>query len=452
MPNQEETQEACQKLKAEAMKDIQQEAVKTYQLPVWGKTRLDRKVEKLNRRANKIGCPPMEVKVIREWQEKEMAPDFDQTMVWTGRYIHMFELELVGEPPKINGWEFIAALTHTPAGNIIRRTPLAVEQELAPADKYRKAPSACDHCNTNRKRHNTFLVRSVETGEVKQIGSSCLVDFLGHRSPDVYLCHDKMLADIDDLMDGDWKTVPGDFKEFNIDVKSYLWHVCQFVLDEGFISRTKAYNEGLPWCTSSLAINNMFPPTNTPKEEIKAITEEAKELTEKVLAWGETLEERANGPEGSEYHNNLAVCFVNGYISHKEMGLLASAPSAYQREVEAEVKRKSRPDVNSQHFGEIKKREVFTLKLMSVRTWENDYGTTWFHRFLDENGNVAVWYGSLPLEYKVGVGMKDVQIGDVVKVKATVKKHDEYKGIKQTVVNRCKVEEWLRNEQTEDNS
>ena len=427
---------------------------KTYQLPIWGKTALDAKVAKLNKRCAKIGCPLMEVKVVKEWQEKEMVPDLsyeiDGSMTWSGRYIQMFELELVGEPPKINGWEFIAALTHTPAGNIIRRTPLAIEKELAPDAKYRKAVSACDHCQTPRKRHNTFLVRSVESGEVKQIGSTCLVDFLGHNNPEVYLHHSKMLGDIDDLMGQDWKVIPGDFKDFNIDVKTYLGHVCQFVMDEGFLSKSKAWEEGLneSHTTAFKAIFNMFPPASTPKEEIRAITDEAKALAEKVLGWGKELgtDERAGGSNFTEYRFNLAVCFSNGFVSHKESGLLASAVTAYQREVEAEIKKKSNPDINSEHFGEIKKREVFTLKLMSIRTWDGDFGTTWFHRFLDENGNVAVWYGSNPLTCMIGGNLVNAEIGDVIKVKATVKDHDEYKGIKQTVINRCKVEEWLGNQ------
>lgn len=52
------------------------------------------------------------------------------------------------------------------------------------------------------------------------------------------------------------------------------------------------------------------------------------------------------------------------------------------------------------------------------------------HEFVDSDGNVYVWHTSaaiMPNE------------GDTVTVKGTIKKHSEYKGTKQTVLNRCKV-------------
>lgn len=67
------------------------------------------------------------------------------------------------EPPKANGWEFVAALTHVEGvGAVLRVVPGAqvAEGELA---KYREAsPDNCDHCQAVRRRNDTFILRKVK--------------------------------------------------------------------------------------------------------------------------------------------------------------------------------------------------------------------------------------------------------------------------------------------------
>ncbi len=47
----------------------------------------------------------------------------------------------------------------------------------------------------------------------------------------------------------------------------------------------------------------------------------------------------------------------------------------------------------------------------------------------DENGNVYVWFAS---------GNFVPDLGSHYHIKGTVKKHDDYKGDKQTILTRCK--------------
>jgi len=49
------------------------------------------------------------------------------------------------------------------------------------------------------------------------------------------------------------------------------------------------------------------------------------------------------------------------------------------------------------------------------------------HKFLQDGSNVLVWFGSKEL---------DVALGETVTIKATVKRHDEFNFVKQTIVNR----------------
>lgn len=64
--------------------------------------------------------------------------------------------------PKVDGWVFVAALTHVEGvGTVLRVCPGAnvAEGELS---RFRTAsPENCDHCHTKRRRTDTFIVRKV---------------------------------------------------------------------------------------------------------------------------------------------------------------------------------------------------------------------------------------------------------------------------------------------------
>lgn len=67
-----------------------------------------------------------------------------------------------------------------------------------------------------------------------------------------------------------------------------------------------------------------------------------------------------------------------------------------------------------------------------VRETYNGYGyeTLHIYKFADADGNMLVWKTTCELGCKAGTRLK---------LRGTVKKHDTYKSIKQTVLTRCKI-------------
>jgi len=57
----------------------------------------------------------------------------------------------------------------------------------------------------------------------------------------------------------------------------------------------------------------------------------------------------------------------------------------------------------------------------------------------DEAGNRVVYKTKSSFELRVGEHYLDIKAGDKVEIKATIKSHEEYKGEKQTIVQRAKV-------------
>lgn len=108
---------------------------------------------------------------------------------------------------------------------------------------------------------------------------------------------------------------------------------------------------------------------------------------------------------------------------------------------------------NSGHIGTVGERLTVTAKYIRSASWEVNYGnkggkgwwgylseqTQYLHTFEDESGNVLVWKTTSPIAREVGDHYIDVNKGETVTVKGTVKEHGEYKGIKQTVLTRCKI-------------
>lgn len=66
-----------------------------------------------------------------------------------------------------------------------------------------------------------------------------------------------------------------------------------------------------------------------------------------------------------------------------------------------------------------------------VTTYDNLFGTGFLYNFHDECGNELTWWSSKQ------ISNIDCWVGKTMR--CSVKSHDEYKGIKQTVVTRCKL-------------
>jgi len=106
---------------------------------------------------------------------------------------------------------------------------------------------------------------------------------------------------------------------------------------------------------------------------------------------------------------------------------------------------------HSEWVGEEKQRMELELVLVRDYVYEKaGYSyytpteTAHIYTFADADGNCFVWKTTKPLDYE-WYDEDDrwrciaAEVGDRVYMKATVKEHGEYKGVKQTVINRPKV-------------
>ena len=343
---------------------------------------------------------------------------------------------ITGPSPILNGWVFVGAIdvirddSGTVLGNMVRTLPERTMPEV-----YRTAKPHCDHCGIDRRWKSTYIVLH-EDGTYSQVGRQCLKDFTGHKSPEALASMAEVLMELSGLMDiaeeDNYEGGSGGRGKERFSVKAILTHVAAIVRTDGWVS--KRYSEESGRTSTVTTLRSWL--YASPKESewfVKRydINENDRKTATDTLEWLVSLSERADTL--SDYEHNLSLFGLAGSVEDKAFGLVASAIPAFMRAHEREVFVKKQRLV-SNYVGEVGKRQEMTLTVVSLQYIDSDYGTRTMCKYIDEAGNVIIWWTSNAIE---------TELDTVIRAKVTVKKHDEYSGVKQTTVSRLTVIETI---------
>ena len=392
----------------------------TYRVPEQNLAKITEAISKLNRKAQKLNCPEITLKETGEFELVEIKNDNGKP---TGTFDKYLEVIVTGETPKYSGWTFIAVIEPSTEGNFLRTIP----GESLPTE-YRIIDQHCDHCNVKRYRKETYVVRN-EDGELKQVGSTCIKDFLGGNNPHVAARRAEWLMTISDLIEE--AQMPSGGGAYYLQTEAWLTWVAVAIRNYGWLSKGKAWDEGTPQNATARVADYLLASDKLQPEERP--TDEDKEVAAEALAWGRERYS-CNGDKIenlSDYEWNLNVAISEDVLSPRQMGIVASLIPFWKRQIETELIAKE--TVNSEWIGEPKQRLQFdNLKVVFEQSYESEWGITVLYKFIDTDGNELVWWASKFQEFEAGA---------VVSGKATVKKHDTYNDKKQTYINRAKFEE-----------
>lgn len=105
---------------------------------------------------------------------------------------------------------------------------------------------------------------------------------------------------------------------------------------------------------------------------------------------------------------------------------------------------------DSTHVGTVGTREDFILTLTKMLPLEGgDWGPTYLHKFRDQ-GNVVSWFSSNICHVIPGSeDREELEPGHTYTVKATVKRHQDFKGEPQTLITRAKIQGKVKKDLTE---
>lgn len=378
----------------------------THTIPAQNLAALEEHVAKLNKKVTKLQKKGYDVKPITMTSSPAIAE---------GEKV-VFNVTITGEAVQANGWDFIATLQHEEAGTILRSVPgMTVEGELA---AYRDAAPACNHCGYQRRRNDTFVVRKGQ--EYKQVGRNCLADFFGF-DPHAAAAMAEILASVgaysEACEDGEFL---GGGERLHWTIGMYLPYVAAVIRNDGWLPKGKAYEQHghTEYATASVAWRNLIDRKLEKQDPRYVPTEKDAEVAKKAIEFmAEHFDKE--GLTLSDYEHNLRVAFLSGIVDPKTAGIVASGINYAAREQE---KAANRVDfANSQFVGELKKRMVIE-SLVCVYPGFGGRPVV----FVDPNGNkITAWNPGFAIEK-----------GGTYTVKATPVKHEEYKGIKSTMVNR----------------
>lgn len=397
-----------------------------YTIPEQNLAQLEDKLQKLNKKAKKLGKPEISFRTIA--CKKVKRSDEFGLVSWFDVY-HIVEIDGT-EPIAEGSWEFLATIQHDKAGNVVRKVPGC--DEINTKD-YRHAPSHCEHCQKQRRRKDTYLVKS-GSGQIKQIGKTCIKDFLGHGDPhaiaswlELFIQLNQMFSDAEEMERG------GGYRETHYNLQEYLAFVSEAVRQFGWMSRTQAAKDMFErhLSTADVVAAN-FNDLRSHKAEIrkKAFlpSDESTAEAAAALVWGKQQFVEVDPDTLNDYQFNLRVAISDedGSLLIRNCGIAASLIAAYKKAMEHENLRKIE-QVCNEYLGEVgKKIEGVKCTLVSVRTFEDDWGDRHLHKFKTTDGHILTWWTSSdPWEE-----------GQEYVIKAGVKAHEDYKGTKQTVLTR----------------
>jgi hypothetical protein len=324
-------------------------------------------------------------------------------------------ITIEGSAPQVEGWKFLGKIEFLTTGGVLLSSVTDTE---IPA-QYRNNPTTfCAHCNTARQRKDVFILEN--NGMTIQVGRTCLKDFLGTDHPAAALGYFTFLKELKDV------------EEEFMGLKGGMQYITlQNVLSlTSFSVKMSGYKSSRAEMGSTKDEVLNFMHNDKLWNEVQASYDEHQEFcdaeAQAVIDWVRTVE------GGTNYMENLKALFVDDVVySYNHFGLICSAVSAYQKAMLKEVQAQD-PTVEPSDFvgslGErLKKIKVVLTDKKPVG--ETFYGELFLIKFLHEGKNEMVWFTGTP---------KSWNIGEELEVSGTVKDQKEYRGVKQTYLNRVR--------------
>jgi len=390
-------------------------ATQTHKIPDYILPELKSRLEKLNKRAVKLGCEPLELVVHNEYFQSKggnsgfITPKFK-----------MFEISIEGAAPKLAGWTFVGTLDHySLPGKVIVNT---VPGETIPKC-FHESAAICDHCNTIRNRKETFIVKNED--KIWQVGRQCLKDFLGHNPQGLA----SFMTSVKDLFDEiDNCNAWGGEEYFEV---SKLLAITNGVIREfGWTPRNSATETVC--ATAAHVTDYLYPPKGGTEYTVwKIFVNRINVSDNDYLEATNAIEWLKTQDANNEYMHNIKAIGDSNEVNLKLIGFTCSIIAAYHRAQEKLKLATQEKRLNEYLTGEPKQRLELLLTLNFIHTIENDWGTTRIHNFVDQDGRSVIWFASKDS------GMEEKK---EYKVKATIKEFGEYKELKQTKVTRVAVQ------------
>lgn len=381
--------------------------------------RLIKKMATIEKKCARYGC---------EFHFEEVGEEYRNVKLEDGTVATLrFVIVEAEGTARVNDWEFIAVIQHMDPVNLIG----SYRPEYPIPEQYYTSKPVCEHCNSHRSRKDTYLIRNIVTGEWKQVGKSCLKDFTNGLSAEAVA---RYVSWFEELIKGETPDSDPKFR-YKSTLEAVMVAV-EAVRKYGYKKTQDEYGSHNYDSTASVVSEMLYqinPGYKMRKEQgFNWKTPEVEARAQEILSWVRSL-----SPEIGSYLSNLKAACGRDYCESRNFGLIASSVAAYNREMEKKQREATRrqADSKSSWVGSVGDRIEIKDALLSLLTsWDTEFGYTYLYKMVDAHGNIFTW--------KTGKWLGNnecIPEGAKVTLKGTVKSHNEFRGVKQTELTRCKV-------------
>ena len=335
----------------------------------------------------------------------------------------LVEFEVVGDKPLLGTHEFLAIKKID--GNHV--TLFGPRVEDVPKEYWDVNKTECDHCGTFRARTNLAIIRNIETGEIMQVGKSCLREYTHSMEDEIRKIY-RATALYEFITNFAWDDYCPTMSFSAVDIKTYLGLCYEETQENGFVSVSEAKEHGIV-STRDLCWQQYLNLRGSAEFPEKYHHDKK---VEDIVSWWLNQQNRAEDP----FWLNVSSILKDTFVRVNQLGLIAFLPSAYEKHLERMRRLEAAykfspcypPDMKVGDKVEI---EVVLRNRSYYETHFSYYGKlNGVYQFSDDNGHCFVWSDLDDL---------DLTKENKILLSGTVKEFSEYKGTKQTVLTRCKV-------------
>jgi hypothetical protein len=414
----------------------------TYQINALDVAVFNKLVANAQKKATKLGVEPVSV-VISEPFLVEVQ--FRTLGGLVTRFVSKVTVTISGGTPKFAGWKLVGVVSplQTDDGTLLPVVTAVPGETVVDAGMARD-PLYCDHCKVRRDRLESFLVAH-EDGRQRQVGRNCLADFLGdERMSPAGLAG--LMNTLRALYSPPENETSKGVRQF--DAESFdLVLACAIaaIRTRGWVSSKQAYFNSNLTSTKSI-VSNTLPaylglPEDTSDEKAMQVWREtyryadmASVPTEADVVEGRkyrqellvVLDEVAAAEGLNEYTTALSLMASTNAVNKRAFGIAVSAVTFVDRHQNRNqdpvAARFEAAKTASQFVGTLKKRTDLDLTFIECRPTGQGYSVS---TFLTADNSVVTTFTHYALTR-----------GQNVTLRCTPIRHSEFRGTKQTVVNR----------------
>ena len=287
-------------------------------------------------------------------------------------------------------------------------------------DEYKNADFSCNHCSTNRRRNKVAIIRHKETAELKQVGYTCLQDFIGTELGTfgaLIKAIDAIYLQVNYFEDCEYTS-----HNYYYNVNQFLQIAYNCIVKYGYVK-----NNSVTEMTTTEHILEAYRSENNDYVDSDEVdTDLVNKIKNAYSMWAKN--------HVSDLTHNVCAILDQTCVKRIYANYMYFVPTFYINKVKWEARKQKKQafmaTLNNEYAGSVGDKITTEATIECVTGFDGYYGYMYVYNFKDVHGHMLVWFTSKDL---------GVDMGDKICISGTIKKLNEYKGIKQTVLTRCKV-------------